>query len=72
MSTVRPVQRLRPLTEEECYARLYGDGEPTVTVIRRKTEEEAAGDRLLADRARRAYEARLEPGERGAVDSEAA
>jgi hypothetical protein len=27
------MRRLRRLTEAECYTRLYGEGEPTVTVI---------------------------------------
>jgi hypothetical protein len=26
-------ERLRPLTEQECYARLYGERNPLVTVI---------------------------------------
>ena len=33
------MSRLRPLSESECYARLYGDREPTVAV-RRESESE--------------------------------
>jgi hypothetical protein len=27
------MRRLRPLSEAECYTRVYGDGESTVTVV---------------------------------------
>jgi len=30
------MERLRPLTETECYTRLYGQREPTVTIISRE------------------------------------
>lgn len=33
-ATLAVVQRLRPLSESECYTRLYGDRESTVSVIR--------------------------------------
>jgi hypothetical protein len=54
------MERLRPLTEADCYARLYGRREPTVTIVSREarrqnwpsvTGEElrdAFGDRLDA------------------------
>ena len=30
------MERLRPLNETECYTRLYGQREPTVTIISRE------------------------------------
>ncbi len=30
------MERLRPLTETDCYTRLYGQREPTVTIISRE------------------------------------
>jgi hypothetical protein len=44
--------RLRPLNESECYARLYGDRESTVAVIR-KTEPEPPNGGLLGEQLRR-------------------
>jgi hypothetical protein len=37
------VTRLRPLSESECYTRLYGDRESTVAVIRESTSERPGG-----------------------------
>ena len=51
--------RLRPLTEAECYARIYGDrgGErvPFVRVVRRGDKGESSGERI-----RRLFEERLD------------
>jgi hypothetical protein len=44
--------RLRPLNESECYARLYGDRESTVAVIR-KIEPERPSGGLLGEQLRR-------------------
>lgn len=38
--------RLRPLSEAECYARLYGDRESTVAVIRESEPERPSGGLL--------------------------
>jgi hypothetical protein len=53
------VSRLRPLTEAECYTRLYGDRESTVSVIRE--EEEAQRERdPLGEHLRRLFEERMD------------
>jgi hypothetical protein len=44
--------RLRPLNESECYARLYGDRESTVAVIR-KAEPERPSAGLLGEQLRK-------------------
>jgi len=58
--TLRPVRRLRPLSETECYVRLYGGWDPTVTIVkieprRPRYELEVSGEDL-----RREFEARIE------------
>ncbi len=64
--------RLRPLTEAECYARLYGrDGDSAVTVIGaepRHRPKAALG--LSGEELRRLFEARLDA--REAWENEAA
>jgi len=40
------VLRLRPLSESECYTRLYGDRETTVSVIRESEPEKSSGGLL--------------------------
>lgn len=50
------MSRLRPLSESECYARLYGARESTVDVIREREERAEPG--LLEDQLRRAVEER--------------
>jgi hypothetical protein len=40
------VSRLRPLSESECYTRLYGDRDSTVDVIREREPERPAGGLL--------------------------
>jgi hypothetical protein len=40
------VTRLRPLNESECYARLYGDRDSTVAVIRESEPERPSGGLL--------------------------
>jgi hypothetical protein len=49
------VTRLRPLSESECYARLYGDRESTVAVIR-EPEPERLGGGLLGEQLLRLFE----------------
>jgi hypothetical protein len=49
------VSRLRPLNESECYARLYGDRETTVAVIR-KVESERPSGGLLGEQLRKLFE----------------
>jgi hypothetical protein len=40
------VTRLRPLSESECYTRLYGDRDSTVSVIREAALERPSGGML--------------------------
>jgi biotin synthase-like enzyme len=40
------VTRLRPLSESECYTRLYGDRDSTVSVIREAELERPSGGLL--------------------------
>jgi hypothetical protein len=55
------VERLRPLTESECYARLYGDRDSTVAVIRESELERPSGG-LLGEQLRRLFEEQLGAG----------
>jgi hypothetical protein len=52
------VTRLRPLSESECYNRLYGDRDSTVWVIRESEPERPSGG-LLGEQLRRFYEEQL-------------
>ncbi len=47
--------RLRPLSESECYARLYGDRDSTVAVIRDSEHERPSGG-LLGEQLRQLFE----------------
>jgi hypothetical protein len=47
--------RLRPLTESECYTRLYGDRDSTVSVIREADPERHSGG-LLGEQLVRLFE----------------
>jgi len=49
------VTRLRPLSESECYTRLYGERESTVSVIR-ETEFERPSGGLLGEQLVRLFE----------------
>ncbi|HWQ00932.1 MAG TPA: hypothetical protein VN449_02320 [Gaiellaceae bacterium] len=49
--------RLRPLSESECYTRLYGERESTVSVIREtETESERPSGGLLGEQLVRLFE----------------
>jgi hypothetical protein len=66
------MERLRPLSETDCYTRLYGQREPTVTIISREPRaqpwQSVAGEEL-----RDAFGERLEARERlSPLDVEAA
>ena len=53
--------RLRSLSEAECYTRLYGDRDSTVTVLRDEQEHPPPRDGgLLGEHLRRLFEARLD------------
>jgi hypothetical protein len=65
------VSRLRPLSESECYARLYGDRDSTVAVIRESEPERPSG-RLLGEQLRELFEERMEDDGRAFPEVEAA
>ena len=52
-------ERLRPLTEQECYARLYGERNPLVTVLRTDGSP-PSWPVVSADRIREAFLERLD------------
>jgi hypothetical protein len=54
-ATFGPVTRLRPLSESECYTRLYGDRDSTVEVIRELERERPSGG-LLGEQLLRLFE----------------
>ena len=56
------MQRLRELTEDECYLRCYGwvGEDDDVTVIRPAVDVRPGDVSLMTDRIRRAFEARLD------------
>ena len=56
------MQRLRPLSEEECYLRCYGwrGGEDTVKVVRSGDPLITESPTSLTERIRLAFEGRLE------------
>lgn len=56
------MQRLRPLSEDECYLRCYGfrGGEDTVKVVRTGDPVITESPAVLTERIRLAFEARFE------------
>jgi len=65
-------ERLRPLSEAECYARLYGQRDPTVTVLAGR-ERALPWPTVSAERLREAFLARLDLRDGpDAIDAEAA
>ena len=56
------MQRLRPLSEDECYLRCYGfrGGEDTVKVVRTGDPVITESPAALTERIRLAFEARLD------------
>ena len=66
--------RLRPLSESECYTRLYGERESTVSVIREnETESDRPSGGLLGEQLVRLFEEQqLDDGRGGLPEVEAA
>jgi hypothetical protein len=52
------MDRLRPLTESDCYTRLYGQRDPTVTIIARGPRAEAWSP-ITGEELREAFDERL-------------
>ncbi len=66
------MERLRPLSEADCYTRLYGQRDPTVTIVSREPRSDR-GAALSGDEVREAFDARLETRQAfGPLDAEAA
>jgi hypothetical protein len=65
------MRRLRPLSEAECYARLYGDGESTVTVVRSEPSARSWAN-PTGEMLRRLFEQRLDAREADIAEAEAA
>jgi hypothetical protein len=66
------MRRLRPLTEEECYARCYFGWEATVRVIRLDPRRARHTVLLDGEALRRRFEEALDAREPGVVAEEAA
>ena len=66
------MRRLRPLSEAECYARLYGDGESTVTIVELQRPLRRAGPGVSGEALRQIFEQRLDAREADAIEPEAA
>ena len=58
--------RLRPLSESECYTRLYGDRDSTVAVIREFDPERPSGG-LLGEQLLRLFEKHQQEGSDGGL-----
>ncbi len=54
------MSRLRPLSESECYARLYGDRESAVAVIREAQPDRPSGG-LLGEQLRQLFDEGFDP-----------
>ena len=64
-------ERLRPLSERECYARLYGERNPLVTVLG-PFEGPAPWPSVSAEDVRQGFLARMELRDPDELDAEAA
>jgi hypothetical protein len=53
------MDRLRPLTESDCYMRLYGQRDPTVTIVSREPRAQPWPS-LTGEELRGAFDERLE------------
>jgi hypothetical protein len=54
------MRRLRPLSEDECYARCYGGWEPTVRVVRLEPRRPRHGSTVTGEQLRAQLEARID------------
>jgi hypothetical protein len=57
--------RLRPLTEAECYARCYGEGDDNVRFVKLEPRRPRFDLEVSGEELRRAFETRLEKREAG-------
>jgi hypothetical protein len=56
----RSVRRLRELSEAECYARCYGNGDEGVRVVKIEHRRSRYGGHLSGEELRRLFELRLD------------
>jgi hypothetical protein len=63
---------LRPLSEAECYARLYGRDTPMVTIVHFEPRRPRPRDPLVGEELRRLFEDRLDARDAGGLGEEAA
>ena len=54
------MRRLRALTEEECYFRCYGAGDPQVRLIKLEARRQRGFVRISGEELRRLFELRLD------------
>jgi hypothetical protein len=54
------VRRLRPLSEEECYFRCYGAGDPQVRIVEMEPPRPRHLARITGEELRRLFELRLD------------
>ena len=66
------MRRLRPLSEAECYARLYGDGESSVTIVELERPLQRPILGVSGEALRRIFEQRLDAREADAIEPRAA
>ena len=57
--TLRQVRRLRTLSETECYIRLYGGWDPTVTLVKVEPRRPRYELTVSGEDLRRGFEARI-------------
>jgi len=57
--TLQHVRRLRTLSETECYTRLYGGWDPTVTLVKVEPRRPRYGLTVSGEDLRRGFEARI-------------
>ena len=58
--TLRSVRRLRTLSETECYIRLYGGWDPTVTLVKVEPRQPRYDLPVSGEDLRRDFEARID------------
>jgi hypothetical protein len=58
--TLPGVRRLRTLSETECYVRLYGGWDPTVTLVKVEPRRPRYEPAVSGEHLRREFEARIE------------
>jgi len=54
------VRRLRTLSEDECYVRLYGGWDPTVTLVQVEPRQSRHDSAVSGEDLRREFEARID------------